>query len=443
MNRIVNYTIPCPPYPLTEFLRLGAGMERFYFESGQSSVAIAALGIGAQISHHGENRFSNLGASLQDFFQRIIPINESDALPRPILLGGGAFFDHVKRGIWDSFPSAALTLPRYALIRAGGEYFFSINHTLTENETPALAAGYLRIEAKNFIEQMETAILPPPSFPDELITNTETSRAEWENSIRHSIGMIRAGMLKKVVIARPLQVHGNRPLDVPVLLERLGASCPACFRFLFEFMPGRNFAGVTPERLISVSGTEYNTVAIAGSIRRGGSPVEDDALGRQLLHSAKDQSEHAFVLDHIREKMSPLVKTLDMDSAPKLLRLPNIQHLCTDITGTLKAGHNILNIVAALHPTPAVGGMPGEAALRLIRELEGFERGWYAAPVGWVDADGNGDFVVAIRSGLFQGSTATLFGGAGIVADSDPQKEWDETGLKARFLLDAMQGEMV
>jgi isochorismate synthase EntC len=139
--------------------------------------------------------------------------------------------------------------------------------------------------------------------------------------------------------------------------------------------------------------------------------------------------------------MLPLTESLEIDSLPKLLRLPNIQHLRTKITGALKQDHNILNIVAALHPTPAVGGTPTDSALQVMRELEGFERGWYAAPVGWVDSNGDGDFVVAIRSGLFRENNATLFGGAGIVANSDPQKEWDETGLKIRYLLNAARSE--
>ena len=441
MNRIVNYTIPYHPHTLTEFLRFGSGMERFYFESNQSPTAIAGLGISAQISRNGTNRFADLGEPLEDFFQHIICVNESNALPRPVLLGGGAFFDQTEGGIWDSFPQAALILPRYALTRVNGKFFFSVNVPLAETESLVNTSRRARREAEDFLANLETTVLPEPSIPDE-ITSIETSRGEWEKIIQQSIKMIRAGALKKIVMARPVQAHGDRPMDVTALLEYLGESCPSCFRFLFEFTPGTTFAGATPERLVSVSGAKFITAAIAGSIRRGDFPLEDQMLGQQLLDSAKDQSEHAFVLDEIYEKMLPLTESLNMDSAPKLLRLPNIQHLRTDITGTLHPNHSILNIVAALHPTPAVGGVPSQAALRVIRELEGFERGWYAAPVGWVDANGDGDFIVAIRSGLFQGNTATLFGGAGIVADSDPQKEWDETGLKIRFLLNAMQREM-
>lgn len=436
MNHIINYTIPYRPTLLTDFLRFGAGRERFYFESNQSSVAIAGLGIAAQISRDGENRFANIGQSLKEFFQNIICINQSDSLPRPILLGGGAFFNHTNHDEWDSFPSATLILPRYALIRVGEKYFFSVNQLSADVKREAI-----HIESESFIAKFESAILPSPSLPDE-ITSIESSRADWDHAIQKSIGMIRAGELKKVVMARHIQVRANRAVDVPAMLEHLGETCPSCFRFMFEFSAGTTFAGATPERLVSVNGAKFNTAAIAGSIRRGEFSAEDESLGKQLLASAKDQSEHAFVVNEIREKMTALSETLNIDPAPSLLRLPNIFHLRTGITGTLHPNQNILNIVGALHPTSAVGGVPGETALKVIRELEGFERGWYAAPIGWVDADGNGDFVVAIRSGLFHENAATLFGGAGIVANSDPQKEWDETGLKMRFLLNAIQCEM-
>lgn len=437
MNHIVNYTIPCQPYPLTEFLRFGSGWERFYFESDQSPLAIAGLGITAQISRTDPNRFTSLSQDLREFFRRVTLLNDSDDSPLPVLLGGGSFFAEMEPGEWDSFPQAALVLPRYALIRANGKYYFSVNLALTETETIASASQRARMEAKTFLAQLESTILPTPSIPDEITTN-ETSRVVWQNAIHRSVKMIHQGRLKKVVMARPVQVYGNRSIDVPALLESLGESCPSSFRFLFEFSPTTAFAGMTPERLVSVSGAKFTTAAIAGSIRRSDLPAEDEALGQQLIESQKDQSEHSFVKHEIRARLESLVASLHLDLAPRLMRLPNIQHLWTHIEGTLHPNQNVLDLVAALHPTPAVGGMPSEAALRLIRRLEGFERGWYAGPVGWVDADGNGDFVVAIRSGLFRDNSATLFGGAGIVADSDPDKEWEETGLKINFLLNAM-----
>jgi menaquinone-specific isochorismate synthase len=434
-KRIVHYAIPCRPAALTDFLRFGAGMERFYFESSQSPVAIAGLGIAAQIGGSGKAWSAESASAVEEFFHRVVPVQQAEWLPAPILLGGRAFFEQMQPGVWDGFPSAALVLPRYALVRLGEEYFFCANQAEAQEDA-------LRADAEAFLARFESALLPPPCMPDELVSE-ESASGEWKSAVSRVVEQIRAGALKKVVLARPLQVTGNRALDVPAMLAHLGEACPACFRFMFEFSAGRAFAGATPERLVTVKDGTFATAAIAGSIHRGALPLEDEALGEQLLASAKDQSEHAFVVEHIRERLAPFAAEAHFDPRPQLLRLPNIIHLKTAIHGALRPNQHILKIVAALHPTPAVGGAPREAALQAIRQLEGFERGWYAAPFGWVDAHGNGDFAVAIRSGLFHENRATLFGGAGIVADSDPQKEWDETAVKMRFLLEAMQCEPV
>jgi len=436
LTRIINYTLPCPPLPLTDFLRFGAGMPRFYFESSQSSRAIAGLGIAAQTFGAGENRFAALGAELENFFSQVRLLNPAESLPQPVALAGGSFFSNMRPGEWESFPAAALILPRYTLTRLGGETFFALNQPAAAGESLADAAQRLRLEADSFLRRLRAASFSPPPAPD--FSFEETSRTDWEDLLRRAIAQIDADALQKVVLARPGRAAGGA-VDVPALLAHLGETCPACFRFLFEFLHGAAFAGTTPERLVSVTGAKFVTAAVAGSIRRGAAAEEDAALGAALLASAKDNREQTFVLDEIRAKMLPLAEQLTFDATPRLLRLPNIQHLQTGIAGKLRAGQSALSIVQALHPTPAVGGVPGAAALKFIRAAEGFERGWYAAPLGWVNAAGDGDFAVAIRSGLFDENGATLFGGAGIVADSEPQKEWDETGLKMRFLLDALQ----
>ena len=220
-------------------------------------------------------------------------------------------------GEWDSFPQAALVLPHYALIRANSRYTFSVNLELTETETIASASRRARMEAETFLAQLESAVLPTPSIPDEITTN-ETSREIWQNTIHDSVEMIHQGELKKVVMARPVQVNGNRSIDVPALLESLGESCPSCFRFLFEFSPMTIFAGATPERLVSVSGAKFTTAAIAGSIHRSDFPAEDEALRQQLIESQKDQSEHSFVKDEICARLENLVASLQVDAAPRL-----------------------------------------------------------------------------------------------------------------------------
>jgi len=251
---------------------------------------------------------------------------------------------------------------------------------------------------------------------------------------------IRDGLYQKVVLARGVEVSAEMPFDVRHALHHLRAAYPAASIFVFQ-RGQRCFLCATPERLARVVDGTVHTIALAGTAPRGASDADDHALGEALLHSEKNRREHAIVVETIRRGIAPLVSSLDVAQSPHLLRLANVQHLQTPITGTLIPGKTILDLVAALHPTPAVGGFPRDAAMTVIREREQLDRGWYAGPTGWVGPDGDGEFAVALRSALVEGDHATLFAGCGIVADSEPQREYEETCLKLRVMLDALRGE--
>lgn len=180
-------------------------------------------------------------------------------------------------------------------------------------------------------------------------------------------------------------------------------------------------------------------MALAGSMGRGASPEEDERLADELLGSAKDRTEHAIVASAIREMLAGVCSEIDVAAAPTLMTLPNVRHLATPISGRVFPGRTILDLVEQLHPTPGVGGYPRDAALALIRSEERLDRGWYAGPVGWMDARGDGEFAVGIRSALLSGLEATLFTGCGIVAASDPDREYDESRWKLRPVLHALQ----
>jgi menaquinone-specific isochorismate synthase len=250
---------------------------------------------------------------------------------------------------------------------------------------------------------------------------------------------IRRGELEKVVLAQACRTRAAQALEPTDVLARLAHSYPDCCRFLIEPIPGHAFYGATPELLAEVEGATVHTVALAGSIRRGSSPKEDATLGQELLNSAKDHREHALVVEAIQEHLLPLVAKLHVPGRPGLLKLRNIQHLQTVIRGDLAQACGVLPVVEALHPTPAVGGTPRDVALRLIQAAEPFPRGWYASPVGWIDAQGNGRFAVALRSAVSVEDETWLYAGAGIVADSDPEREWEEVLLKFRPILEALE----
>lgn len=253
------------------------------------------------------------------------------------------------------------------------------------------------------------------------------------------------GCLSKVVLAHSVEVRLDRPFDPPTLLAELGRSHPGCFLFALRPAPGAPvFLGASPERLARVEETAAGqrrvvSGALAGSAPRGETEEVDDALGRRLLTSAKDLEEHAIVGDMIAGALEPLCLRVDRWIEPVLEKLATVQHLYTPISGLLRPGCGVLDAVAVLHPTPAVGGMPRDGALAAIRKLERVARGLYAGVLGWVDREGRGDSAVAIRSALVDGRRARVFAGGGIVATSDPDVEVEEARLKMAAVLGAME----
>ncbi len=248
-----------------------------------------------------------------------------------------------------------------------------------------------------------------------------------------------------MVLARRADLLASAPIDTDAVLQRLAAAPPATSPpngvpvTVFAFgSGGRTFLGASPERLVAVTGRSFRTIALAGTTGRDPDPVRDGELATALLASEKDREEHAVVVDMLRDTLAPLAGRLDIDRSPHVVQLPTLQHLASDIAGELHDDLGILDLVARLHPTPAVGGWPRAAALELLEEQEHLDRGWYAGPVGWVDARGDGEFVVAIRSGVIADDQAHLFVGCGIVADSEPDREWAESSMKLQSLASAI-----
>jgi menaquinone-specific isochorismate synthase len=236
------------------------------------------------------------------------------------------------------------------------------------------------------------------------------------------------------VLAREVRVEANRPILPVDALARLRALYPSCRLFSME-----GFVGASPEVLISRNEMRISSHPLAGTIPRSGDPAVDARLAEALLASAKDRWEHRLVVEEVAAALAPHCEVLEVPEGPSIVPLRNVSHLGTAIVGRLRAGGpDALALAALLHPTPAVGGTPTGEALALIAELEGLDRGRYAGAVGWVDADGDGEFAVGVRSAELDGTAARLFAGVGIVGDSDPAAELAETQLKLQALLAAV-----
>lgn len=285
-----------------------------------------------------------------------------------------------------------------------------------------------------------TAASAPHAAFAEMQATAVPPRESYVSAVDAALGRLRVGALSKVVLARTMEVDAGRWLDPRKLVQRLRAVDPECFAFAAPTGTGSVLVGASPELLVARHGIEVRANPLAGSAPRAGDPDEDRANAKALVSSGKERQEHAIVVDAIAAALQPLCTDLHHDIDPVLLPTANVWHLSTRFRGRLREpAPTVMELAAALHPTPAVAGTPTPVALDVIAELEPFDRGCYAGPVGWVDADGDGEWAIALRCAELIDERATLYAGAGIVADSDPSAELDETERKFRAFLDSLR----
>ncbi|MFN3705134.1 MAG: isochorismate synthase MenF [Thermoflexales bacterium] len=422
------------PIPLRDFapiamLHLAQSLPRLLFYNGHAQVGGAAIGCAARLTVQRHARFVHVAEAARRFTVRG---------ERPLLwMGGGAFWPHPPADAdWQGFSATEWILPRVVVWR-DGEHAYLLVHQPTDE--PGHPRDLARTWTSRLRDVANLAIdLPSAVHAD---VHMQPPFSAWEADLAQALHAIRSGAIQKVVLARQLRLTFATPPNPIHALQRLWEAYPTSFLFYVQLEPSRAFLGATPERLIAVRARRFETMALAGSIRRGRNAAEDMALAQALLESAKNRHEHRLVVESICNRLASLSNTLEVDASPRVMQLGNIQHLQTCIRGTLRDGQSALHLTQLLHPTPAVGGMPQEMALAQLAELERIARGWYAGPVGWFTSEGDGEIAVALRSALLYGHTAIAYGGAGIVADSDPLDEWRETALKMRPMLEALCGD--
>ncbi|OWY63060.1 hypothetical protein B7486_55110, partial [cyanobacterium TDX16] len=272
------------------------------------------------------------------------------------------------------------------------------------------------------------------SAPSTFTVTPSRAPQDWCDAVDRATKAMADGRLRKAVLAREVRVEADEPHDPLTVLERLRATFPGCYLFRVG-----SFLGATPELLVSRIGDVVRAQPLAGTAPRGGDPTADAKLAASLFASTKDREEHRITIGSLHDVLLPYCSYLDEEPEPSIVAVANVQHLATTVEGRLSTPPaSSLELASVLHPTPAVGGDPKDVALEVIRELEGLDRGRYAGPVGWTDAAGNGRWAVGIRSAELEGTTARLFAGNGILADSDPQRELAETRAKLQALLTAV-----
>jgi menaquinone-specific isochorismate synthase len=453
----------------------------FYAERPASEMAIAGAEVAAAFEASGPTRFADVKRWVEETLANTIAVGDVAApFGGPHFFSAFTFHDTARPD--EAFSPAHVFVPRWQVARAGATTTAVANLTVSADadldplvervwraHTKFRRFEYRSAETESSESGTEiesgTGILPvsarstgvppvskpmgEPPMPRQAkeptggasmlpqSTRTMHETGDYRAAVTRALDEISSGKLKKIVLARALDVVASRPFHPLEMLNGLRQRFPDCYAFSFTRGRGPSFIGATPERLVRISQGTLETEALAGSIRRGASASEDAALSSALQRSEKDRREQREVLDDIVARLTPLGLKPEYPAQPQVKRLANVQHLHTPIRAVVPNAVHALDVVAAMHPTPAVGGSPRDAAMREIPELEAFPRGLYAGVLGWLNPRGGAEFFVGIRSAVVEGDRARVFAGAGIVAGSSPEKEFAETELKARAMLDA------
>lgn len=400
-----------------------------FLESRHPSISMFGWGDEVEITAFGANRFTQV----QEAWEALLENAVSHGPLGPRLIGGFRFDVNGERdNRWQEFPDARMTLYKSLAVYTPVKSWLLCHCSIGPDADPAALVEDFRRHIGSVYNSTKK---PAHSSSEYTLVDTQDDQ-RWQSKVSSAVEQIRRNLLTKVVLARSVQQIHDEPLNVAALISTLRNGSQA---HLFAFRRSNScFVGATPERLVSVSDGSLHTHALAGTTRRDDSHLIDLQLGAALLDSEKERHEHALVVEAIRDSLAPFVSELVVPEVPRLHYLPKVQHLSTPIHARVKQDVNVLSIVEAMHPTPAVAGHVRDVALDYIRDHEQLDRGWYAAPLGWVDSEGSGDFIVGLRSALVSGVNCYLFAGCGIVSDSDPEQEYLETCLKLSGLQEAI-----
>jgi len=404
------------------------------------SPAVIAAGRESVVTGSGPDRFQQVKASGSRLLNRL----QTDSVPeavKPRLYGGFSFFDESTLAApWETFEPAEFVLPSVQLV-------------LEPDRT--LIGGYGSGARPGAIDGIRSALETPQESKEEPARSGSATRgnelveggvepaglradrADWIERVRTVRDRIEESDLEKAVLAAAFDLDIDGGLDLGATLTALAKRYPDCYRFAFRSPPGEvpntspgTFFGASPERLVKKQGRTAETEALAGTVERGSTDQADRASREHLQQDLTIRREHELVADRIREQLQTYGATVTAGDR-EVRTLANVHHLRTPLSATIAPEVHVLDLVELLHPTPALGGHPAEKARTLLAEVENIVRGWYGAPIGWFDADGDGTFAVGIRSALERDGQATLFAGNGIVAGSDPETEYRE--LEAKF----------
>ncbi|MCP3033379.1 isochorismate synthase [Halobacillus sp. A1] len=409
---------------------------RSYWRSADEEFVLVGVGSAQKILSSDQHRFNEIEAVWNEVQQKADVFDPHHEKGTGLVCVGGFSFDTEQDNAypWEHFPESQMTIPMYLLTNKGNQSYLTTNILILEEDH--------KQQIVNQVEEAHALLLDGSREETQLPACTEIEEIEpeeWKLLVGKATNDIKNGELEKVVLAREIRLQFKNDIELAAVIEKLAESQSQSYIFSVE-SGGHHFVGATPERLVKVENQELVSTCLAGTIPRGRDNEEDHRFGQELLNDPKNRQEHDFVVKMIRNAVEACCYDIEIPENPVVYPLSNLQHLYTPVTATLEEGYTLLDVVARLHPTPALGGMPQQRSVDYIRSHEALNRGWYAGPIGWFDGRNNGEFAVAIRSALIRGDGASLFAGCGVVEDSDPEAEYVETGVKLKPMLSVLGG---
>ena len=424
----------------TVFASRRPGEEWFCFEQpDRGGAALATLGCVRRLSAAGPGRFARVAAAWRELVgSACADVPDGPAGAGLVAVGGFAFADEGGAAPhWTGFGAGDLVVPEVAIARRGADVRLTLAALAAPDDVPEELAARLARRADELREAPLPLLDPAPTGRFRIASVAPPEH--YVGAVSRAVERIRAGDFEKIVLAREVAVHAPADHDAAAVFGVLRAAFESCYVFCAS-RGDAAFVAASPELLVRREGLRASTVALAGSTRRSADPAVDDHLGEQLMRSDKDREEQAIVTRRIARALRPHAVWVAAPEEPAIVKVANIQHLATPIRAQLTHPRSAVELAGLLHPTPAVGGEPHAAAAPQIPALEGLDRGWYAGPVGWTDANEDGEFCVALRCALLRGREARLYAGVGVVRDSDPAAELAETEVKLGALLPVLSG---
>lgn len=411
--------------------------DRSFFKSATEPFYLLTVGENLTITAEDADRYDHSFKGWSELKERAISYNPFDQEGTGLLITGGMSFDVLEERttLWERYPASEFILPEFVFTKMEGDHYLTMISFVSEGEDIAKKLAELKRKKRILLEGELSS-----RQKNTILSKTEIKPEEWKESVGQAIKHIQEGRAEKIVMARELRVKLDKGVEITPILHRFLDLQRTSYLFAYE-RGDHCFIGATPERLIKVQGRKLLSTCLAGTAPRGRTEEEDLRIKDELFHDEKNRLEHDHVVQMIGQSIEDYCSYLHIPDLPQVITLKDLQHLYTPVEGELKEGYSVFDIIRKLHPTPALGGAPTEEALAFIRDYEDFERGWYGSPVGWLDDRHNGEFAVAIRSGLIRGDEISLFAGCGVMGDSDIDLEFEETRIKFLPMLTALEDE--